>query len=155
MNIRKIVETAMTSFVKAPTTRDARDLAQAIEGDGVGTADVSGQHVEIQHDARASTKTMVRNAIKRFRATQVTGSGKDLDARKVTESAGLVPKISTQKLYSQFRKVTGAELTPENFRKAEKSNDPRVKAVTKDIKTMLAVRANPTPAGQIRPVIEP
>jgi hypothetical protein len=154
MNIKKIVETAMTSFVKAPTTRDARELAQAIEGDGVGTADVSGQHVEIQHDARATTKTMVKNAIKRFRATKVTGSGSDLDARKVTESAGLVPKISTQKLFSQFKKVTGAELTPETFKKAERSTNPRLRALTKDIKTMLAVKANPTPAGQVRPVID-
>ena len=154
MNIKKIVETAMTSFVKAPTTRDAKELAQAIEGDGVGTADVSGQHVEIQHDARATTKTMVKNAIKRFRATKVTGSGSDLDARKVTESAGLVPKISTQKLFSQFKKVTGAELTPETFKKAERSTNPRLKAITKDIKTMLAVKANPTPAGQVRPVID-
>ena len=154
MNIKKIVETPMTSFVKTPTTRDAKELAQAIEGDGVGTADVSGQHVEIQHDARATTKTMVKNAIKRFRATKVTGSGSDLDARKVTESAGLVPKISTQKLFSQFKKVTGAELTPETFRKAEKSTNPRLKAITKDIKTMLAVKANPTPAGQVRPVID-
>ena len=154
MNIKKIVETAMTSFVKAPTTRDAKELAQAIEGDGVGTADVSGQHVEIQHDARATTKTMVKNAIKRFRATKVTGSGSDLDARKVTESAGLVPKISTQKLFSQFKKVTGAELTPETFKKAERSTNPRLKAITKDIKPMLAVKANPTPAGQVRPVID-
>ena len=154
MNIKKIVETAMTSFVKAPTTRDAKELAQAIEGDGVGTADVSGQHVEIQHDARATTKTMVKNAIKRFRATKVTGSGSDLDARKVTESAGLVPKISTQKLFSQFKKVTGAELTPETFKKAERSTNPRLKAITKDIKTMLVVKANPTPAGQVRPVID-
>jgi cell fate (sporulation/competence/biofilm development) regulator YlbF (YheA/YmcA/DUF963 family) len=154
MNIRKIVEAAMTSFVKAPTTRDARDLAQAIEGDGVGTADVSGQHVEIQHDARASTKTMVRNAIKRFRATQVTGSGTDLDARKVTESAGLTPRISGKQLMSKFKNLTGAEFTQDTYQRAKRSTDPQIQKLTKEIKTYLALKTSPQPAGAPKVVVD-
>ena len=154
MNIRKIVETAMTSFVKAPTTRDAKDLAQAIEGDGVGTADVSGQHVEIQHDARATTKTMVKNAIKRFRATQVTGLTRDTDVRKVTESAGLTPKISGKRLMSQFKNLTGAEFTQDSYQRARKSTDPRIKKLTGEIKTYLALKTSPQPAGAPRVVVD-
>ena len=154
MNIRKIVEAAMTSFVKAPTTRDARDLAQAIEGDGVGTADVSGQHVEIQHDARASTKTMVKNAIKRFRATQVTGLARDTDARKVTESAGLTPRISGKQLMTRFKNLTGAEFTQDSYQRAKKSTDPQIKKLTGEIRTYLALKTSPQPAGAPRVVVD-
>ena len=154
MNIRKIVEAAMTSFVKAPTTRDARDLAQAIEGDGVGTADVSGQHVEIQHDARETTKTMVKNAIKRFRATQVTGSGTDLDAREVTESAGLTPRISGKQLMSWFRNLTGSEFNQSTYQRALKSTDPQLKKLTGEIKTYLALKTAPKPAGTQKVVVD-